>query len=108
LLEADSTQVRTPLLVVGLQAELMPLLARLGLPHRAVPGAESASAYAYAWRTSDGIPFSVVSAADAEQLAALARSLPHLGAQSYAVFAGSRSSARGIWQAGARRYPVRD
>jgi hypothetical protein len=108
LLEADSTQIRTPLLVVGLQAELAPLLARLGLPHRAVPGAESAAAYAYAWRTSDGIAFSVVSAADAEQLAALARSLPHLGAQSYAVFAGSRSSARGVWQVGARRYPVRD
>ncbi|MGH8666414.1 MAG: hypothetical protein ACREUX_19295, partial [Burkholderiales bacterium] len=108
LLDPTTTQVRAPLLIVGLHAEVKRLLARLDLPQRSVPGAGAGSALAYAWRTSDGQPYAVVVAADARALAALARPLPHLGGQSYAVFDGARSSARGLWPAQPRRYGVTD
>jgi hypothetical protein len=91
-----------------LHASVERLLARWSLPVKSVPGAEPGAAYAYAGRTHAGRPFAVVSAPDAGTLAALARPLPHLGAQSYAVFAGPRSTVRGLWPAPARRYPVRD
>jgi hypothetical protein len=108
LLDPAATEVRGPLLIVGLQAEVGPLLARLNLAQRTVPGARIDSALAYAWRTSGGQPYAVVIAPDARALAALARPLPHLGAQSYVVFDGAHSSARGLWPAQPRRYAVTD
>jgi hypothetical protein len=80
----------------------------LNLAQRTVPGARSDGALAYAWRTSGGQPYAVVIAPDARALAALARPLPHLGAQSYALFDGAHSSARGLWPAQPRRYAVTD
>jgi hypothetical protein len=107
-LDPAATQVRAPLLIVGVQAEVERLLARLNLAQRSVPGASTGSALAYAWRTSSGQPYAVVIAPDARALAALARPLPHLGAQSYAVFEGAHSSVRGLWPAQPRRYAVTD
>ena len=97
-----------PLLIIGLHGEVASLAARLRLPVRRVPGAQAGGAVAYASRMPDGQPIAIVAAADAAQLDALARPLPHLGGHSYAVFSGARSIARGVWPAEARRYPVTD
>jgi hypothetical protein len=108
LLDPEHVQTHAPLLIVGLHAEVGAFLARSQLPQPAVPGAGQEAAIAYAWRTPDGRRFAVVAAANAGQLAALSRPLPHLGGQSYAVFDGARSRARGLWPAQARRYAVTD
>jgi hypothetical protein len=108
LLDPGTTQIRTPVLIIGLHAEVERLFERLDLTQRRVPGAEAGKALAYAWRTHDGQPYAVVAAADARALAALARPLPHLGGQSYAVFEAARSTARGLWPAQPRRYAVSD
>jgi aminopeptidase N len=108
LLDHGSTQVSTPLLIVGLHAEIERLLERLDLEQRSIPGAEAGNALAYAWRTREGQPYVVVAAADARELAALARPLPHLGGQSHVVFDAGRSTARGLWPGQPRRYPVTD
>jgi aminopeptidase N len=108
LLDPERLQARTPLLIVGLHAEVGAFLARSKLPQPAVPGAAHGAAIAYAWRTPDGRNFVVAAAANAGQLAALSRPLPHLGGRSYAVFDGARSSARGLWPTAAIRYPVTD
>lgn len=97
-----------PLLIVGLHQAVERLLVRWKLPAQSVPGAAAGAAFAYASRTPAGRLFAVVSAPDVDALAALARPLPHLGAQSYAVFAGARSTTRGLWPASVRRYPVTD
>jgi hypothetical protein len=44
-------------------------------------------------------PVAVVSVSDAESLEALARPLPHYGAQSYLILDGGRVIERGIWPA---------
>jgi aminopeptidase N len=80
--------------------EQLGLTAPAELPH---PGG---AAYAYAWRTPGGRSFAVVSAPDAASLAALERPLPHLGAQSYALFEGARSVLRGVWSHQAPRIKV--
>ncbi len=108
LLDYGSTQVRTPLLIVGVHAEVERLLGRLDLTQRSVPGAEAGTALAYAWRTRGGQPYVVVAAADARELAALARPLPHLGGQSHVVFDAGRSTERGLWPVQPRRYFVTD
>ena len=103
------TDKRTPLVVIGLHAQMTALLEQHGLPPAPPelpnPGG---GAYAYAGRTHDGRNFAVVSAADAASLAALARPLPHLGAQSYALFEGTRSVARGVWAHRAPRVAVQN
>jgi len=48
-------------------------------------------------RAAGDRPVAVVSARDAAALAALARPLPHYGAQSWLVFDGRRALARGVW-----------
>ena len=104
--ESGAQHPGPPLLIVGLHVEIAGMLARLGLPP--VPDAIKAAggAYAYAWRTDDGRDFAVVSALDPSSLAALARPLPHLGAQSYVMFEGARSTVRGIWPRSAPRTAV--
>jgi len=108
LLETNAPGSTQPLLVVGLHGEIGSILQRFGLP--GMPGAldPGGAAYAYAWRTEQGRDFAVVSAPDAAALEALARPLPHLGAQSYALFEGGRSVARGVWPRPAPRAPVED
>jgi hypothetical protein len=89
-----------------LHADVARLAARWQLGDRSVPEAEAGSAIVYAARAPAGQPFAVVSARNAEALAALERALPHLGAQSWAVFAAGRSIARGVWPVAPKRYPV--
>jgi aminopeptidase N len=93
-----------PLLIVGLRTEIESLLASFGLPP--VPESlRSSAAFAYAER-AQGRTFAVVAAPSVESLAALARPLPHLGGQSYAVFDGSRSVSRGVWPRSAPRVAI--
>jgi hypothetical protein len=105
-LESDAQKPFAPLLLVGLHADVARLAARWQLGDRSVPEAEAGSAFVYAARTPAGQPFAVVSARNTEALAALERALPHLGAQSWAVFAAGRSIARGVWPVAPKRYPV--
>ena len=94
------------LLVIGLNTEIPSLLESNGLPPvpDTLPG--GSPAYAYVWRTADGRKFAVVSAPDIDTLAMLARPLPHLGSQSYVLFDGPRSVARGVWPYRPRRIPI--
>jgi aminopeptidase N len=108
LFDAGADAIDSPLMIVGLHTDVERLMTQLRLPARQVPELPRGAAFAYAWRTPGGQPFAVVAAADAAQLAQLARPLPHLGAQSYVVFSGVRSVARGIWPTEARRYRVTD
>ena len=63
---------------------------------------------AQVWTARKGIQtVLVISAQDAQSLAALARALPHLGGQSWAVFEAPRPVARGVWIAEAAGVPVR-
>jgi hypothetical protein len=48
----------------------------------------------------------VISVRDAEALRALARPLPHYGAQSFLAFQGARAIERGVWPATATLVPV--
>jgi hypothetical protein len=77
-----------PTLVVGLHAAVDAWLAREGLPARTRKGT------AQAWMAG---PVAVISAQDAAALAALARPLPHYGAQSFVFFEGARAIERGVW-----------
>jgi hypothetical protein len=108
VLEPDADARGAPLFIVGVHAEVAAALTRLGLQAREPPAAMGASASAYAARTAAGRPFAVITAADAGELDALVRPLPHLGAQSYALFAAGRTLARGVWAAQTPRYPVTD
>jgi aminopeptidase N len=96
-----------PLLIVGLHADVARLLARWEIEPREVPQAHDGGAFAYAARTPSGEPLAVVSAEDGAELSRLTRSLPHLGARSYAVFSQGRSIARGLWTLPRRLHPVR-
>ena len=89
---------KAPLLIVGLYADVDTALARLGLPPRPAQVARSGSARVWTIpRAPYNTPIAVVSARDAEALAALERPLPHYGAQSWLVFDGRRALARGVW-----------
>jgi aminopeptidase N len=102
----EAVQARVPLLVIGGHAETAGMLQRLGLPPVPPSLGNSGPAYAYAGRTASGRDFAVVSAPDPGSLAALARSLPHLGGQSFALFEGGRSVARGVWPSAPRMTPI--
>ena len=94
---------RTPastLLVAGLHADIDAWLAREGVAARpATLAATRGSAQVWTVRAGDGRVVMLVSARDAQSLAALARPLPHYGQQSYLVFDGARMITRGIWPA---------
>jgi aminopeptidase N len=89
--------LRQPLLIVGLHADVDTALAKLGLPPRPreLAGRGTAAAWTIAQTTPTAI--AVLSAKDADALAATARALPHLGAQSWLVFEGPRVIDRGVW-----------
>ena len=95
-----------PLLVIGLQADVDAALARLGLPPRPPEVAGHGTAQVWTVRGA-ATPVAVISAKDATSLAALARPLPHYGAQSWIVFDGARAAARGSWAPSPRVVPVR-
>lgn len=99
---------RPPLLIIGLDADVAGVLAREGLPAPPAELAGRGTAFAYARRNAEGTAYAVVAARDAGALAALARALPHLGAQSFVAFDGARPIERGVWPLEARRHPVSD
>ena len=103
-----SIDAAPPLLIVGLHPEVEDLLARYRLP--GLPAALKArgTGLAYARRGPNDNVYVVVSARDQQALGALARALPHLGAQSFVAFEGARSVERGVWPVEPRRYPVTD
>ena len=87
-----------PLLLIGLDADIDAALAKLGLPGR--PPGLAARGTARAWTVqtvAPRAPLAVVAARDASALRALARPLPHYGAQSYLIFDGAKLIERGVW-----------
>ena len=98
----------SPLLIVGLHADVEAALARLGLPAR--PGQLQDRGSAQVWavvRKPGETPVAVISARDAEAIAALDRPLPHYGGQSFLAFEGRRAVVRGAWPAEAEAVPVK-
>lgn len=93
-------------ILVGTHGHIATALAkyRLGAPPEEARGRGSAQAWTVRRENQTVL---VISARDADSLAALARALPHLGGQSWAVFEGPRPVARGVWQAEAVSVPVR-
>ena len=86
-----------PLLVIGPGDGLDPWLAQHGLPARPAVAAGKGTAQVWTATRGDGRTLVVVSARDAEALAALARPLPHYGRQSWVVFDGAKAIDRGVW-----------
>ena len=97
-----------PLLIIGAHADVAGFLARHALPGLPAELKERGTAIAYALRSARGNPYVVVSAHDANSLSAIARALPHLGAQSFVVFDGARPVERGVWPSEMRRYVITD
>lgn len=95
------------LLIVGLHDEVDAALARLELPPRPAMLAGKGTAQVWTVRESR-TPLAVVSARDEAALAALARPLPHYGAQSWLVFDGARALERGAWPPAAAGVAVGD
>jgi hypothetical protein len=99
-------QGQEPLLLMGVHADVDAALARAGLPPRPAEVAGRGSAQVWTIARGSGAPVAVVSAADADALAALQRPLPHYGGQSWLVFDGARMLERGIWSAAGPPVPV--
>jgi aminopeptidase N len=101
LLEGEPRVVETlpatgPVLVVGGTAAVNAWLARHGLP--AAPPEVAGKGTAHAWATTaQGRPVVLVAGTDGDALAAAAGPLPHLAGESWVVFEGRRSIARGLW-----------
>ncbi len=85
-----------PLLVIGIEEQVAPLVKRLGLIQ---PPASPGSARVWAARRDGGVVV-VVAAADTAGLAALVRPLPHYGGDSWLVFDGAKVVDKGVWPAG--------
>jgi hypothetical protein len=95
-----STTNPSALLVAGLHADIDAWLARESMaarPENLEPGRGSAQVWTA--RAGDGRIVVLVSARDAQSLAALSAPLPHYGQQSYLVFEGARMLERGTWPA---------
>ncbi|MFH1044572.1 MAG: M1 family aminopeptidase [Pseudomonadota bacterium] len=91
--------IRT-LLVAGLHADIDAWLARESMAARpAKLAATRGSAQVWTARAGDGRMLVLVSARDAQSLAALTTPLPHYGRESYLVFEGARMIERGTWPA---------
>lgn len=92
-------------LVMGPPASIDALLADGGLGER--PAEVGNEGTAEVWTVRKGTQTIVlISARDADALAALARALPHLGSQSWAVFEGARPTGRGTWPIETYEVPV--
>ena len=96
LTEAESV-AGVPLLLVGLDDEVHRWLASRQLPALPESLRNRGSAVVWTAELPQGKSMAVVSARDAEALAALARLLPHYGRRSYIVFDGARVLASGVW-----------
>ncbi len=96
----------TPLLVLGSQAGVARLLERLGLPPKPPELAGRGTAQVWAGRDGNGRAYAVVSADDADALAALGRRLPHYGRQSWLSFEGGQVLDQGAWPVRPERIPV--
>jgi hypothetical protein len=94
---APTTLPDAPLLAIGLAADVDAWLARNRLAPRPAEVAAQGSAQAWAGTHRAGRALVVVSARDAEALAALARPLPHYGRQSWIAFDGAKAISRGVW-----------
>ena len=93
--------------MIGLHPDVDAALARLGLPPRPAQVARDGSAQVWTIpRPPQATPIAVVSARDAEAIAALERPLPHYGAQSWLVFDGRKATARGVWPLQEKSTPV--
>src|SRR5262245_46120754 len=94
-LDAPRALPTGPLVLVGTSAEVTAVLATAGL---GVPAAvDKGTARAWAARRPQAATLVAVAAEDADGLRAVARPLPHYGAQSFVVFDGPRATDRGLW-----------
>jgi aminopeptidase N len=94
--EVQDLASRDPVLIVGLQEDVDRALTRLSLPSR--PSVLAGRGTAQVWTVQGSAnPVAVISAKDEASLEALARPLPHYGAQSYLAFEGARAIERGAW-----------
>ncbi len=92
----DAIPATGPVLAIGSAAAVDAWLARNRLP--AAPPEVAGKGTARAWATSaEGRTVVVVAGVDADALAAAAGPLPHLAGESWVVFEGRRSVARGLW-----------
>ena len=99
---------KSPLLIVGVHADVDAALARLHLPRR--PSELEGRGTAQVWavvRKPDATPIAVISARDGAAIEALERPLPHYGAQSFLAFDGRRAILRGVWPIQARPVAVK-
>ena len=86
-----------PLLVIGLDDNVDRWLASQRLPEMPEVLRNRGSAVVWTAALPQGRSMAVVSARDAEALAALARPLPHYGRKSYVIFDGAKAVASGVW-----------
>ncbi|MGE5130485.1 MAG: M1 family metallopeptidase, partial [Sphingomonadaceae bacterium] len=96
-----------PVLLIGLRADVDAALAARGLPNE--PEHLAGRGSAQVWTLSSGSAaarLAVISVRDAAALRALARPLPHYGAQSFLAFDGARAIERGVWPAAVPLVPV--
>jgi len=93
-------------LVIGLEDEVDEWLKGQGLAGPPDPVKGKGTAQVWTTARDGGGPVAVVSAKDADALAALARPLPHYGRQSYVVFEGAKMIERGTWPARVQVVPV--
>ena len=85
------------LLVIGLDEAVDRWLASQKLPPKPEALRNRGSAVVWTATLPQEKSMAVVSARDAEALAALLRPLPHYGRRSYVVFDGSKAVASGVW-----------
>ena len=97
LVPAKDSLPPVPALVIGLEDQVDSWLAREHLPGRPEKVRSKGSAQAWTVSRPDGVTLAVVSAQDMASLTALIRPLPHYGRQSYVIFQGAKSIARGAW-----------
>lgn len=86
-----------PLLVIGLDGQVDRWLASQQLPPRPEMLGKRGSAVVWTAALPQQKSMAVVSARDAEALAALLRPLPHYGRKSYVVFEGIKAVDSGVW-----------
>jgi aminopeptidase N len=104
---AEAIPAGTPLaILMGTPESVETGPARCRLGASPDPPREPGTARAWTQRCGDQTVVVIV-AKDADALANLARALPHLGGQSWAVFEGPRPVARGIWPPETPTVPVR-
>ena len=93
-----SKESADPTLLIGLNKEVDDALASAGLPPRPASVGNSGTTQVWTVDTREsGQRLAVISARDAASLIAIARPLPHYGAQSYLTFEGSKLLTRGVW-----------